>query len=122
MTARVLTIKERDRQSVGMLASLGTSLCRAGRGQPEGSRRQLGHQPLLPRRREQAGGLRAAAARGRPPEGPFVYQAQYDQAERLIAVPYETFTQLARDLPDVRRLILIYATGRSGSTLLKSYV
>jgi len=49
---------------------------------------------------------------------PFVYQTQYEQAERVIAVPYETFRQLARALPEVRHLIVIYITGRSGSTLL----
>ncbi|HYN90179.1 MAG TPA: sulfotransferase domain-containing protein [Ardenticatenaceae bacterium] len=49
---------------------------------------------------------------------PFVYQTQYDHARRLIAVPYESFRQLARDLPAVSRLIMIYMTGRSGSTVL----
>jgi hypothetical protein len=49
---------------------------------------------------------------------PFVYQTQYEQARRLIAVPYETFKQLARALPEVQHLIVIYISGRSGSTLL----
>jgi hypothetical protein len=49
---------------------------------------------------------------------PFVYQTLYEQAQRLISVPYPTFRQLAYDLPDVEHLIMIYMTGRSGSTLL----
>jgi hypothetical protein len=58
-----------------------------------------------------------------PPEidlarAPFVYQTQYEQAQRLIAVPYETFRQVAHALPEIQRLIVIYISGRSGSTLL----
>lgn len=49
---------------------------------------------------------------------PFVYQAQYENARRLIAVPYETFARLAKTLPEVREPIFVYITGRSGSTLL----
>lgn len=49
---------------------------------------------------------------------PFVYQAQYDRAERLVAVPYEGLLRLADDLPRVERLIMMYMTGRCGSTLL----
>ncbi len=49
---------------------------------------------------------------------PFVYQMQYDEAERLIAVSYETFRQIAYMLPKVEHLIMIYISGRSGSTLL----
>jgi len=51
-------------------------------------------------------------------EAPFIYLTQYEHAQRLIAVPYETFNQLATTLPEVRRPIFIYITGRSGSTLL----
>src|SRR5215213_1852951 len=43
---------------------------------------------------------------------------QYEHAQRLIAVPYDTFRQLARTLPEVKHLIMIYMTGRCGSTLL----
>lgn len=49
---------------------------------------------------------------------PFFYQTQYEQALRLLAVPYEDFLALAQDLPPVRGLTVIYMTGRSGSTLL----
>lgn len=51
-------------------------------------------------------------------KAPFVYQAQYEHAQRLIAVPYETFSKLAETLPEIQRPIFVYITGRSGSTLL----
>jgi hypothetical protein len=49
---------------------------------------------------------------------PLVFLAQYMMARRLLAVPFDTFRQLARELPAVEQLIIIYMTGRSGSTLL----
>jgi hypothetical protein len=49
---------------------------------------------------------------------PFVYQTQYEQAQRLIALSYDSFIQLARELPSAENLIMIYMTGRCGSTLL----
>ena len=52
-------------------------------------------------------------------QAPFYYQAQYEAAQSLIAVPYETLHQLARDIAiDPQRLILMYSTGRCGSTLV----
>jgi len=48
----------------------------------------------------------------------FVYQTQYEEAQRLIAVPYGTFTALADSLPEIRLPIFVHITGRSGSTLL----
>jgi hypothetical protein len=51
---------------------------------------------------------------------PFVYVTQYEQAQRLLAVPYESFRRAAKTLPETERLILIYISGRSGSTLLSS--
>ena len=47
-----------------------------------------------------------------------MYLTQYEQALRLIALPYATFQQVARELPAVEQLIMIYMTGRCGSTLL----
>lgn len=49
---------------------------------------------------------------------PFVYMTQYEQAERLLSMPYQAFLALAERLPDPETLIAIYMTGRSGSTLL----
>lgn len=52
-------------------------------------------------------------------EFPFLYQAQYENALRLVAVPYATLHQLADGIElDSRRLIFVYSVGRSGSTLL----
>jgi hypothetical protein len=50
---------------------------------------------------------------------PFYYQAQFENARRLVAVPYGEMHQLAQALeePD-DRLVLLYSTGRCGSTLL----
>jgi len=49
---------------------------------------------------------------------PFIYHTQFEQAQRLIAVPYPTFRRVANTLPTVDHLIMIYITGRCGSTLL----
>jgi hypothetical protein len=49
---------------------------------------------------------------------PFVFETQYRLARALITAPYTTFTELAARLPPVPRLIMIYMTGRCGSTLL----
>lgn len=49
---------------------------------------------------------------------PFYFIAQYEAAERLVAVPYATLDALAREVKlDPRRIILVYSTGRCGSTL-----
>ena len=52
-------------------------------------------------------------------QAPFFYQAQYDHAKKGIAIPYEILHHLADDVSlDDRRIILVYSTGRTGSTLL----
>jgi hypothetical protein len=52
-------------------------------------------------------------------QAPFYYQAQYQAAQQLIAVSYETLHQLAGGvLIDPRRIILVYSVGRCGSTLV----
>jgi hypothetical protein len=48
----------------------------------------------------------------------FVYQTQFEQAKRLILVPYEQFLELAKNFNPPQKLILLYSTGRCGSTLL----
>jgi hypothetical protein len=59
-----------------------------------------------------------------PPEvdlsqAPFYYQAQFEHAQRLIALPYEALHHLAQNRrPQDEALILIYSVGRCGSTLL----
>lgn len=51
-------------------------------------------------------------------QAPFYYQAQFERAQQLIAVPYPELHALARVLPRPKSLILIVNTGRCGSTLL----
>jgi hypothetical protein len=52
-------------------------------------------------------------------EAPFLYQAQYEYAERLIAVPLEELHQLAANIKDsIGQIAMIYSVGRCGSTLL----
>jgi hypothetical protein len=53
-------------------------------------------------------------------QAPFVYYMQYEQAKRLIAVPYAEFRQVAHTLPPVEHLIMVYIGGRSGSTLISN--
>jgi hypothetical protein len=51
-------------------------------------------------------------------QAPFYFIAQYEAAQRLIAVPYDTLHALARKVEiDPERIILFYSTGRCGSTL-----
>jgi hypothetical protein len=50
---------------------------------------------------------------------PFYYQAQFEHARRLIALPYDDVHRVAATLEDpADRLVLLYSTGRCGSTLL----
>ncbi|NJK66511.1 MAG: sulfotransferase [Microcoleus sp. CSU_2_2] len=49
----------------------------------------------------------------------FFYQAQYEYAQRLIAVPLEDLPQLMTAIEEpIEKLIMIYSVGRCGSTLL----
>jgi hypothetical protein len=50
-------------------------------------------------------------------QAPFYYDAQYRHAQRLLAVPYERFHQLADSIMACD-LIFLYSTGRCGSTLI----
>lgn len=51
-------------------------------------------------------------------QAPFYYQAQRDNALRVLTVSFETMIQLAQCVTvDDERLILIHSIGRSGSTL-----
>ena len=54
-------------------------------------------------------------------QAPFFYQAQYENAVRLIAVPYDALHELANTISlDAHKVILVYSVGRTGSTLLGS--
>ena len=49
----------------------------------------------------------------------FFHQAQYEHAQRLIAVPFQDLYQLAVVLEEpIKKLVMIYSVGRCGSTLL----
>src|SRR5258708_10681583 len=43
----------------------------------------------------------------------FMYLAQYDHAQRLLAVPYDTLHRIAADINLRDPLVFIYSTGRS---------
>lgn len=50
---------------------------------------------------------------------PFMYQAQFDRAEYLLALPYADFLRLAESIPfDDKALICLHNIGRCGSTVL----
>ncbi|HET8658659.1 MAG TPA: hypothetical protein VFM55_06640 [Micromonosporaceae bacterium] len=50
---------------------------------------------------------------------PFYFQAQYDAAQGLVAVGYDTLHQLAEAVElDPARLVLVHSVGRCGSTLV----
>ncbi|MEA5534920.1 sulfotransferase [Crocosphaera sp. XPORK-15E] len=51
---------------------------------------------------------------------PFLYQAQYDHAQRLFAVSFQELAQLAKNINQIENLVLIYSVGRCGSTLLRN--
>lgn len=51
-------------------------------------------------------------------EVPFIFMAQYEHAQGLYAVPYDTLHRLAGGIDLSRRLLFIHSTGRAGSTLL----
>ena len=52
-------------------------------------------------------------------QAPFYFIAQYEAAQRLISVPYDILHTLAREVDlNPERIILLYSTGRCGSTLL----
>jgi hypothetical protein len=42
---------------------------------------------------------------------PFIYSAQYDNAQSVVTVPYETFISLAGELPAVQQPIMVYMSG-----------
>ena len=50
---------------------------------------------------------------------PFMYQAQFDHAEYLVALPYCEFVQLAEQIPAISsKLLCLHNIGRCGSTVL----
>ncbi len=119
MTVQYLTIEAKHRQMPGFLASLADFSCTPSNAiDPELVRTN----PNISLYCLDDATQRAIFVELPPAvdlaTAPFVYLTQYEAAQRLIAVPYETFRQIAHALPEVQHLILTYITGRSGSTLL----
>jgi hypothetical protein len=119
MTAQSLTITEKHRQDIGFHSSMADFSVASGEAVDADIVRT--HPNISLYCLDDA--AKQAIFVELPPEvdlakAPFVYQTQYEQAQRLVAVPYDTFRQLASTLPAVEHLIMVYITGRSGSTLL----
>lgn len=53
-----------------------------------------------------------------PLTAPFMYQAQFDQADYLVALPYPQFLQLAERSAAPPKLLCLHNIGRCGSTVL----
>jgi hypothetical protein len=119
MTGQYLTIESKERQSAGFLASLNDFTVTAGAAVSADIVRT---NPTISLYCLDDASKRAIFVELPPSvdlaKVPFVYSTQYDQAQRLIAVPYDNYIQLAHELPKVTDLIMIYMTGRCGSTLL----
>lgn len=119
MRTQYLTIESKQRRNLSFLASMADFTCTDGdevsadiaRTTPNISLYCLDEETQRAIFVELPAEVNLAAA-------PFVYQTQYEQARRLIAVPYATFRQLAHTLPAISHLIVIYISGRSGSTLV----
>lgn len=119
MTVQYLTIEAKHRQGLRYLASLADFSCRPGEAvhpdivlsDPNLSLYCLDDATQQAIFVELPSSVNLATA-------PFVYLTQYEQAQRLLAIPYDTFQRLAHALPTFQHLIVIYMSGRSGSTLL----
>lgn len=120
MKATVLTIEQRQRGRISPLANLGDFTYQVSEAIDPQIVIDNPHTSLYCLDDEQ----RRAIFVELPPEvdlaqASFFYQTQFEQAQRLIAVPYEMLPQLAHQArPTLDKLILIYSTGRCGSTLL----
>src|SRR5690349_11193136 len=99
MAGQYLTIESKERQMAGFLASLADFTVTAGmsvdadivRANPHISLYCLDDASKRAIFVELPPGVDLASAA-------FVYQTQYEQAKRLIAIPYDSFIRLAHDL------------------------
>lgn len=55
-----------------------------------------------------------------PLAAPFLYQAQFDHAEYLVALPYAEFLTLAKRIAKPPKLLCLHNIGRCGSTVMSS--
>jgi hypothetical protein len=51
-------------------------------------------------------------------QAPFYYQAQFEHADKVFTVSFDTFLDLSARIPPPKTLVLIHNIGRCGSTLL----
>lgn len=120
MSAKVLSIEQKFRASPILLASLQDFTCRE---ETFIDPQMIFDRPTISLYCLDDAGRQAIFVET-PPEvdlsqAPFYYQAQFEHAQRLIALPYEALRRLAEaHRPRDEALILIYSVGRCGSTLL----
>src|SRR5687768_7975825 len=105
MTARYLNIEAHNRQDLGLIASLKDFT--VSEGEPIAADIVLKNSNVSLYCFDDA--AKEAIFVELPPDVnlvtvPFVYLAQYEQAQRLIAVPYDEFRALAQTLPPVEHL------------------
>ncbi|WP_162908079.1 sulfotransferase [Allorhizocola rhizosphaerae] len=118
--ARALSIVDRGRPHPIAIAGAGDFVCRdAGPADAEA----VLHDPALSLYCLDHDQRRALFVRTTPgvdlTAQPFLFQAQFEHAESLLAVPYEVLHELAARAPfDPSRVVMLYSTGRCGSTLL----
>ena len=117
--ARWLNIDAKHRRSLGMHASLADFTL--GRTEPAEPSLATTDTKLslycLDHERREAIFVELPTDRGLA-DAAFLYAHQYDMATRLLSMPYPEFLELSERLGDVERFVMIYMTGRSGSTLL----
>jgi hypothetical protein len=119
VTPQYFTIENKHRRLGGFLSSMADFTCRPG---PRVDATLVTQSPTvslycLDDQTEQAIFVELPAGTDLT-TAPFLWQTQYDLAQRLIAVPYATFRALGHALPPVANLIIVHTPGRSGSTLL----
>jgi hypothetical protein len=119
MTARWLNIARKHRCPFGLHANLADFTLQ---GAETASPTSVLHNPALSlycldnERREAI--FVELPASVRLTDAAFVHMRQYEEAVRVFALPYSDFLRLAAELPAVDRFIMVYNTGRCGSTLL----
>ena len=120
MSATRLEIKDRHREHPGVIASLAdfewqTSLSMSAARLLDDPRLTL---YCLDHPGQRA--IFAALPDGiDPSQTPFMYQAQFDHAEFLVALPFADFMSLAEDIaPPDESLVALHNIGRCGSTVL----
>ena len=120
MTASKLRILSRQREHMGVLTSLADFEVAPGGGiddseslldDPRFTLYCLDHE-------NQRAVFAALPAGVDPLAAPFLYQAQFERAEYLIALPYPDFLRLAARIAAPPKLLCLHNIGRCGSTVV----